>query len=279
MQDEMQQEAPVTETTAPEIEQAQAEKVEARQDGEQEQQDDAQKSDQPRDEKGRFKGVQQRIDEITRARYEAEREAAYWRQRAEQGQTQAQPNSPQGAPAKPSPDQFSDYSEYVEALADWKAEQKVHQALSARDAQFAQTAEQRAEQARVQAWAERQQAVRETLPDYDEVVGLSEIQIAPHVGQELLDSPHGPQIAYHLARNPDVADRLNRLPPRDVIREIARLEATLPAPKPAAKPVSNAPAPIKPIAGGATGVNAPLDKLSMDQYIERRSREGARWAR
>ena len=40
-------------------------------------------TDRPRDEKGQFKSpVQDRIDELTRARREAEREAAYWRQRA-----------------------------------------------------------------------------------------------------------------------------------------------------------------------------------------------------
>src|SRR3954469_9183752 len=45
--------------------------------------------DQPRDEKGKFKSpTQARIDELTRARREAEREAEYWKQRATPAQSQ-----------------------------------------------------------------------------------------------------------------------------------------------------------------------------------------------
>lgn len=63
---------------APNAEAAQTEEVKVEEHAEEGQQNDL-------DEKGRFKGVQPRIDELTRARREAEREASYWRGIAQQG--------------------------------------------------------------------------------------------------------------------------------------------------------------------------------------------------
>lgn len=241
---------------------------------------------QNRDEQGRFKPkVQQRIDEITRARHEAEREAAYWRERAmaggSDGKAQSNPSAQQ-APAKPTPDQYQDYAEYVEALTEWKADQKVREAMSARDADRAKEAEQKVQQTRTQAWVERQTAARAAMPDYDEVVGLSDIPIAPHVAETILDSEQGPALAYHLAKNPELAQRINSLPPLAAAREIGRLESSLgkPAAQTAAsaKPVSNAPDPIKPIGAGRTNSTDPKN-MSMDQYKAMRKQQGARWAR
>jgi hypothetical protein len=45
------------------------------------------------------------------------------------------------------------------------------------------------------------------------------------------------------------------------------------------KPVSNAPAPIKPIAGGSSATNVDLQNADMAQYKALRAKQGARWAR
>lgn len=247
---------------------------------EQEQQQEAE-TQQQRDERGRFKpGVQQRIDELTRQRHEAEREAAYWRQRAE-------PPAPAPAVAtKPTPDKFNDYADYVEALTEWKAEQKVTEALSKRDQQQAEQAQQTAQQAKAQTFAERQQATRAAITDYDEVMSAAaDVRIAPHVHEVLLESEQGPAIAYHLAKNPDEAERLSAMSPLAAARELGRLEASLAksAPPqgaaPAPKPVSKAPAPIKPLGAGATSTNTDPAKMPMDEYVKWRKANGAPWAR
>lgn len=251
--------------------------------GEQEQQqaaaDDAAKPD--RDEKGRFKpGVQQRIDEITRARHEAEREAAYWRQRAMAGtESKAQPSANE-PPPKPTPDKYQDYAEYVEALTDWKTDQKVREALSARDSEQAKQAEGRVQQTKQQAFAERVQQARTSITDYDEVVGLSDLPIAQHVGEVLLDSDVGPQLAYHLAKNPDLANRLNQMSPTAAAREIGRIEASIEKPvEPVAKSTSKAPPPINPIGSGRTNATANPAQMDMEQYKAHRAKQGARWSR
>lgn len=222
------------------------------------------------------RSAQQRIDEITRAKHDAEREAEFWRQKA---------TAKADAPAdKPTIDKYKDYGEFVEALTDWKAGQRVSEALAKRDADRAGEAHARAEKAGTDAWQERQIAVREALPDYDAVIGKSTVEVAQHVIQALLDSEHGPEVAYHLAKHPEQAERINSLSPLSAAREIGRLEATLSPPsKPvgsfAAKPISGAPAPISPVRGSAAGVMPDPDQMTMSQYRAMRAKQGARWAR
>ena len=232
-----------------------------------------QSEQQQRDEKGRFRGVQARIDELTRARHEAEREAAFWRGRAGGQDGQAQPSAaPTAAPTKPTPGQFEDYGEYIEALTDWT----TNQALSAREAEREAAQKQ---QAAVQTWAERQTAARAALPDYDQVVGGADIPVARHVAEVLLDSDQGPALAYHLAKNPDVAARLNGLSPVASAREIGRIEAGLSAQaSPAPAKLSNAPPPAGHLKTVAPATQRDPSKMSMDEYKSFRSKQGARWA-
>lgn len=234
------------------------------------QQQETEGNEQPRDEQGKFKPkVQQRIDEITRARHEAEREAAYWRQRATGGANEQAQSSANEPPPKPTVEQFQDYADYVEALTDWKAGQKVNEALSARDAEKAKEAEGRVKQSKAQIWEERQAATRAATPDYDEVVGLSEIQVAAHVAEALIDSDVGPALAYQLAKNPELAERINALPPLAAAREIGRLEASLSKPAVAApeNKVSKAPPPISPVGARSTPVSDP-EKMSTDEWLK-----------
>lgn len=256
---------------------------------EQQQTTDAPEGDQQdRDEKGRFKGVQPRIDELTRKRHEAEREAAYWKGVATQGKAQnsAAPQE-QAAPAKPTPEKFNDYSEYVEALTEWKADQKITQALTEREAIAAQ---QQQAQARITTWEQRQAQARAAMPDFDAVVGGSDAPIAPHVAEAIQESEHGPALAYHLAKNQDVLDRLNNLSPRAADRELGRLEERLSS-KPADQGAAGAdgatarttqapkPAAVSTAQGRSTAIDP--SKMTIEQYAEFRSKgpNKARWAR
>jgi hypothetical protein len=224
-----------------------------------------------RDEKGRFKGVQPRIDELTRARREAEREAAYWKQVAQGTQSPAQ-----AAPQRPVPENFEKYDDYIDALTDWKAEQAVAKRME-------QDSTRKVAETRAQTFAERQAQARTVMADYDEVVGGSETPIAQHVGEAILESDLGPQLAYHFAKNPDALLRLNSMSPTAAAREIGRLEATLSA-KPATpaaptKKVSNTPAPAGTTGAQGRATTPALGNLSMEDYMKQRKAQGARWAR
>ena len=65
-------------------------------------------------------------------------------------------------------------------------------------------------------------------PDYDEVVGLSEVVIAPHITDTILESDRGPEVAYYLAQHPDKAEAINAMSPIAAARAIGRIEASLP---------------------------------------------------
>ncbi|OLD92635.1 MAG: hypothetical protein AUG84_00835 [Chloroflexi bacterium 13_1_20CM_4_66_7] len=240
-----------------------------------------------RDDKGRFRNpVQPRIDELTRKVRENEREAAFWRARAEAATT-----PPEKPREKPTADKFDDYGAYVEALADWKADEKIRVALDARDKAAAET---RQSETRTTNWQERQAEARKSIPDLDAVMEASDVPIAAHVASELLDSELGPQIAYHLAKHPDIAAKLNGLTPTAAAREIGRLEATLGTVSAPSEPVVDAPAepvppapkakttsappPVKPTGQGRS-TSVDLAKASMDEYVAARKAQGASWAR
>lgn len=249
-----------------------------------------------RDDKGRFRNpLQPRIDELTRDKHNAARERDYWRQRAEQLEKPPEPK-----PEKPTPDKFDDYGAYVEALTDWKADEKINTKLAERDTKQAET---ETAKTRTTNWAQREVKAREELTDYDDVMKASTVLVAPHVTAELLDSELGPRIAYHLDRNPDLAHKLNAMTDKQVAKEIGRLETQLavsaPSPQsddaaaggesttketpPAAaqvppKKTTAAPAPAKPAGSGRT-TTVPLEKQSMDDYVKSRVAQGASWAR
>jgi hypothetical protein len=215
-----------------------------------------------RDEKGRFKkgGVQDRIDDLTRKFRDAERRASYYEGLA----TQPAQNSA-GDAAKPTSDQFDSYDDYIEALTDWKVAAKS-QSLAQDAAKGVMEHERQAN------YAERLTEAKASIPDFDAVVGNSEIPIAPHVADAVLDSERGPEIFYQMAQRPELAAHLNSLSPTRAAMEIGRLEAQL-ATQPVKTP-SNAPAPISPLTTGST-TKVNLAKADMETYIAERKKQGA----
>lgn len=232
------------------------------------------KDEAQRDDKGRFKRpIQPRIDELTRAKHEAEREAAYWRGIAEAGKA---PSAKADAPSKPTPDQFSDHNEYVEKLAEWKAKEIVSASLRERDEQAEQAKQKTERETRASTWAERQAKFAETAPDFDEVLASAEVQVPAHLLDALLKSDQGPALAYHLAKNPEVAQNIAGMSKDDALMELGALKASLS--KPALKSVTKAPAPITPVKSG--GGNVPdVAKMSQTEYEAYRKTQGAWWAR
>jgi hypothetical protein len=259
-----------------------------------------QKAVREREENGRFRRpVQPRIDELTRKAHEAGRDAEYWRRRAEAAEKVANP--PAAPKAKPVATEFDTYDAYVDALTDWKADEKVSARFKERDEQASQKT---VEQTRASNWSKGLEAVRKVHADYDDVMAVSDVPVSDAVQELLLDSEHGPRLAYHLDRHPDVADRLNKMTPTAAAREIGRIEGTFEAAEPPAqedppetpangepprgreppatpppKPrTTSAPPPARP-AGTGKSTTTPLEKQSMDEYMATRKQQGASWAR
>ena len=206
--------------------------------------------------------LEKRFSELTKQREEARKEAQREREAREslenklkelEGKVNPQPV--EQVNAKPSPSQFNDAFEYAEALAEWSAEQAI---LNREKAETERKVQEERSKV-IKSWNERLETVKADLPDYDEMIAsASDITVSDEIRDAMLESEQGPRILYHLAENPELAEKLNSMSKVSALREIGKLEARFEAketPKEAkteaeTKPSvakSKAPAPISPI--------------------------------
>jgi len=224
--------------------------------------------------------TQEEVDRIVRkakknASYLArkEAEAELYRQQVERG-LQRNPEPVQDA--APKREDFDDYETYLEARADYKAEQKVKAVLAEQQARTQYSTQQTSEAQRLARYQQDLDKARSSIPDFDEVTGEADVPVTQTMRDAILESEVGALLTYHLAKHPAEAERIARLSPVAQAKAIGAIESSL-ATKPAPR-VSKAPAPIRPISG-ASGGQADLSKSSMDDYIAARKKQGASWAR
>lgn len=213
--------------------------------------------------------MQERMDEITRARREAEREAEYWKARAK-AYDQPQKADPTGRPLR---DAYGSDEEYQEALVDWKVDQR----LSKKDAE---SAAQKAGEERATSWNTKLEAARAEFADHQAVLDSCDRHVHMHVSDALLEHEHGAKVAYELAKNPDLIDKLNGMSATQAAFEVAKIGAKFdkapeaaPSPKPAA--VSKAPAPAASKVGSNRSTATSPEDMTMAEYAEWRKKNGA----
>ena len=218
--------------------------------------------------------IERRFSEITKQREEARKEAQKEREARQDLETrfkelEAKVN-PQKAQAaddlgpEPKPEEFNDMFEYAKALAEFTADKK----LMERDKQVAdrQAAEQRAQFEK--GWADRVNAAKSQLPDFDEMIQSSNVSVSDPVRDAIMESDTGPQILYYLAENPEFAEELGKKSVISALREIGKLEArfekapTKTDDEPEVRTTavkSKAPAPISPIRGAISKTENNVD--------------------
>lgn len=219
-------------------------------------------------EKGK-KGAQARFDELTRRLHEAERRAA----RLEAAAAKSHPA--EGAPARPTSDQFDDYGDYVEALTDWKVGQNANKQATTE----AEEAAKDVSDQRGHLWGAKIEAAKTLMPDFDTVMEKADAPTAPHVASAIMDAERGPELLYYLASNPEVVAKLNNMGSTRAAIELGRIEATLEAPAKPEPPrdttTTKAPTPITPVTPGQTTTKDP-SKMNMDEYVAYRKAQGIR---
>lgn len=208
--------------------------------------EDSQESQEPR------VFTQEELDKIVqKERAKAERSI-----RRELEAAQQQPQRINGG-EPPKPEDFpNDPAAFVDALAEFKAEQKL--------------AEREAEKQRSTVDAtfeDRVDAAQEKYPDFDEVVRRHPKDGGPAISDAMLEvikaSEIGPDLAYHLGKNPDESRRIWALPELQQARELGKIEAAL-LTNPPAKKASSAPDPITPVRRGtSTQAYDPADPRSV----------------
>jgi hypothetical protein len=241
------------------------------------------------------KGVQKRIDELTRQREEANRRAEANEELLRrtlaileakgQPAAQAQPAQQQTdeqEPQRPQKAQFADQPEaYENALDDfharrsaWLVRREVAANLAEERRRSVEAAVAHAQEQVRASYAERVERAREKFPDYSDVAESPDVRVSIPMAHAIMQSPQGPEIAYHLGKNPAEAKRIASLSPPVQLLELGMIAARLAAPAaaPAAPSPSKAPAPAKPLTP-STEASASSDEESMETYAARRKAE------
>lgn len=213
------------------------------------------------------KGVQKRIDRLTREKYRLQAQLDVMQSQRAQPEQQRQP-APQ-AEGAPTPDKFSSYEEYLEAKAEWKAEQKVAEVLRKQQESTQQQTAQ-AEHTKLQrTWEKRVQDAMSVYDDFEDVALSPDVPVTQAMMQSILRAEKGADVAYFLGKNPEVAQQLSQLDPVSVAIRIGEIAATVA--RPAAKKTTNAPPPITPIGSRAGGPQKDPDKMSVEEWTRWRN--------
>jgi len=211
------------------------------------------------------KTAKARIGQLYGKWKQEQREKEYWRQQALKSQT-----PPSTAPkTEPKQNDFDDYDDYVRALADHKAEQKVTQILEEREKKKSRETEETTHFQKVQTLQTKIQSGSEKYDDFEEVAYSPDVPINQTIIDALVDCDEPSEIVYHLGKNPQEALRISQLSPLAAAREIGKIEAKLAnkptGPQPKLK--TKAPNPIKTVGGGGESSGKKLEDMSAAEYI------------
>lgn len=230
--------------------------------------DDDEAGEQPPEKQPLPKGVQRKINKLTRRVGEKDAQLAELQERLaqyEQGQVQQKPaDAPtvaKQAEGRPKLEDFDfDQDAHAEALVEWKLKQREQQeAIETRKRKF----------------SEQEAAFAAEHPDYEDVAKNPEVPITRDMVMAMVETDNPPAIAYYLGQNPDEAAEIAQMGPLAAARAIGRIEAKLaaPPPKPAAprelpKKTTNAPPPPKTVTGaGRPEVTVDDPQISTAQRI------------
>ncbi|WP_312707295.1 hypothetical protein [Stenotrophomonas sp.] len=216
------------------------------------------------------KGVGKRINELTREKYEAIRRAEAAEQRANELEKKSQQGAARGAAeGKPKLEDFDfDHDQYVDALTDWRLNQK----LAERETIEHQRQQQSQEQERAQQFHSRLSAYQAANPGKWEAATQAPVNFTPSMLEVIATSDIGPQIAVYLTENLDRADEISRMTPFAAAAALGRLEASMGAAKSIATPpkptsVTKAPPPPSTVGGGSV-VRKDLASMDVADHLE-----------
>lgn len=179
--------------------------------------------------------TQKELDEIlTKRLAKAQRKARQEALQEFQALTQKPEPARQAADDKPTRAQYADDDAYIEAMTDWKLDQRDKVAAQERAKEQQKTLAQKTESIYAEA---------EKLDGFDRET-FDELPLTRPIVEALIESDNAPALMKHMANNPDDIERIARLSPARQAAELGKLEAKLAA-EPAPKPkVSSAPQPI-----------------------------------
>lgn len=280
-------EVPAAEPSAPEAKSSEqkepsesdtdgTEAIEEKEDAEDDESKDSESKDDAKDKPKKKGGFQRRIDKLN-ARYSAaQAEAEHWKSMALKGagdkvpEKVDEPKKSVDPAGKPNPDTFDTHAEYVEALTDWKIEQRVKAAKE----EAAKTQLMTEQEKLIKAHTERVKSFAEKTDDFNDVLeSVDDVPVSPTIRELLISSDNGPELMYELAKTREEFERINKLSPLAAARELGKIESRLAAAatepkKEEPKKLTKAPKPIGPVGamGGAVVKSIDDPNLSQAEY-------------
>jgi len=174
------------------------------------------------------RGVQKKLDKLTREKYEAAARADYWEQQAK-AKAETPAPKPESADGKPTLAQFNyDQEQYLEALSDWRIEAKLAEA----EKRKAESEKEKAQREKLVGFQQRLSEFVVDHPDYREVAIMAPINYSPTMLEFVKDSEIGPQIGYYLGQHLDEAKEIEAMPAYRQAIALDRLERQLSEPEP-----------------------------------------------
>jgi hypothetical protein len=180
---------------------------------------------------------------------------------------QQQPVQPQQTEDyRPSRANYATDDDWVEAVTDWKLQQRDREFNNQRQQAQAKTVAEKTESF----YAEAQKIAGFDREAFDE------LPLTPAIANALIGSDVAAKLMVHMAAHPDEVERIAGLSPARQAAEIGKLETKLSS---SATKASNAPPPIKPIGSRGSSSNTDPSRMTMEEYNAMRKAQGARWAR
>jgi len=234
--------------------------------------------------------VQKRIDKLTREKHEARAEAEDLKKKLLEAQRGGKPQPEEKpkteevkAAAKPKPDDFPTYEDFVEALADWKADQKLHKIEAEKAENAAKQAQKSAADAATDKWNAQIDEAKERYDDFEDVVGKSSL-IPDQVAFAITRMENGTDVAYYLGKHPEVCKKLMKMGNDGdlllAIAEAGKISGDLMPTEEreedgetVPKVTTRAKTPPRPVAGSSTRSTVPVDELPYNEYRRIRDKQ------
>lgn len=230
-------------------------------------------------------GFKKRIDKMRTKLSAKEQEAEYWkaealkRQKSEMPEDEkARQNARVADERKPKAENFDSHEEYVEALTDWKIEQRE----KAKELKAQQESAKTEIEKKVSSHQERVEAFKKAHDDFDEVLSdVDDIPMSIAVQEVILESELGPELMYELASNPKEFERICSLSPLKAAKELGKIEDKIrkSAEAPKENKTTKAPPPIKTLSAKGAAVTKSLHDMDYEEFKRARDEEAKKYRR
>lgn len=266
-------ESSASESTTEEIESSNAvdETAEAsesleKEDSTDEKEESKEQSEKPQKKNG---GYQKKINKLTKSVALKEQEAEYWRR--EFLKTQKPAGAKEEAPVKaaatgkPKESDFTTHDDYIEAITDWKIEQRE----KTREDQARQAEAKTNQEKQFKSHRDRVDGFRKTHTDFDETLeNVEDIGVSRAMQELIIGSENGPELMHALAQNREEFERINSLPPIAAARELGKFETKFLEKSSTSshkKKTTSTPPPVNPVNAGKSGTRKSISDPNLSQ--------------